>query len=40
MKDFTFGNGIIISDVGVGYIIKFDSGKVMRITDGYLKRAQ
>ena len=39
VKDFTYGNGIIISDVGVGYVVKFESGKVMRISDGYLKRA-
>ena len=37
VKDFTYGKGIIISAVGVGYIVKFDSGKTVRISDGGLK---
>ena len=37
VKDFTYGKGIIISVVGVGYVVKFDSGKTVRISDGGLK---
>lgn len=40
VKDFTFGKGIIISDVGVGYIVKFDNGKIQRIQNGGLKKCQ
>ena len=40
VKDFTFGKGVIISDVGIGYVVKFDSGKTVRISDGYLKKCQ
>lgn len=40
VKDFTYGKGIIISAVGVGYVVKFDSGKIVRISDGYLKKCQ
>lgn len=40
VKDFTFGKGVIISDVGIGYVVKFDSGKIVRISDGYLKKCQ
>lgn len=40
VKDFTLGKGIIISDVGVGYVVKFDDGKVRRIQDGMLRRCQ
>lgn len=40
VKDFTYGKGTIISDVGVGYVVKFDSGKIVRISDGYLKKCQ
>lgn len=36
VKSPTYGKGIIISDVGVGYVVKFDSGKVVRIYDGLL----
>lgn len=37
VKDFIYGKDIIISDVGVGYVVKFDSGKVMRISNGSVK---
>lgn len=40
IRDFTYGKGTIISDVGVGYVVKFDSGEIVRISDGYLKKCQ
>lgn len=40
VKDFTYGNGTIISDVGIGYVVKFDNGEIVRISDGYLKKCQ
>ena len=40
VKDFTYGKGVIISDVGVGYVVKFKSGKIVRISDGYLKKCR
>ena len=38
VKDFVFGKGTIISDVGIGYVVKFDNGKVERIQDGKLRK--
>lgn len=36
VKNSAYGTGIIISDVGIGYVVKFDNGKVKRISDGSL----
>ncbi len=38
VKHFIYGKGVIISSVGVGYVIRFDNGKVVKITDGSLKK--
>lgn len=40
VMDFMHGKGVIISDVGIGYVVKFDIGKTVRISDGYLKKCQ
>lgn len=37
VKNPTYGNGTIISDVGVGYVVRFDSGKIIRIYNGLLR---
>ncbi len=37
VKNFTYGKGVIISSVGVGYVVRFDNGKTVKITDGSLK---
>lgn len=36
--DLTDGKGIILDIPGVGYVVKFDSGKTKRITNGGLRR--
>ena len=38
VNNFTYGKGVIISSVGVGYVVKFDNGKTLKITDGSLKK--
>lgn len=38
VRNFIYGKGIIISDIGVGYVVKFDNGKTVKITDGNLKK--
>lgn len=38
VKNFTYGKGTIISDIGVGYVVKFDNGTTKRITDGSLEK--
>lgn len=40
VKNFTYGKGVIISDIGIGYVVKFNSGKTVRISDGSLIRWQ
>lgn len=36
VKNSDYGAGTIISDVGIGYVVKFDNGKIKRISDGSL----
>lgn len=36
VKNSACGAGIIISDVWIGYVVKFDNGKVKRISVGSL----
>ena len=38
VNNFTYGKGVIISSVGVGYVVKLDNGKTLKITDGSLKK--
>ncbi len=38
VKNFTFGKGVITSSVEVGYVVRFDNGKTIKITDGSLKK--
>ena len=40
VKNFTYGKGTIVSDIGVGYVVKFDNGTIKRITDGSLEKCQ
>lgn len=40
VKNLMYGKGTIIAAVGVGYVVKFDSGKKMRITNGTLKKTK
>lgn len=35
---FNSHKGIIISDVGIGYVVKWDNGKTEKITDGILSK--
>ena len=35
---FNSHKGTIISDVGIGYVVKWDNGKTERITDGILSK--
>lgn len=37
IKHISYGKGIVLESPGVGYVVKFDDGKVRRITDGMLK---
>ena len=36
VKNSLYGVGTIISDIGIGYVVKFDNGKIKRISDGSL----
>ncbi len=38
VKNFIYGKGVIISNVGVGYVVRFYNGKTVKITDGSLKK--
>lgn len=40
VKRFFEGTGTIIASCEIGYVVKFDSGKTVRISDGYLKKCQ
>lgn len=40
VKKFFEGTGTIIASCGVGYVVKFNSEKTVRISDGYLKKCQ
>lgn len=37
---FNTPKGTIISDVGVGYVVKWDNGTIEKITDGILSRVK
>lgn len=36
VKNTLYGAGTIISDIGIGYVVKFDNGTIKRISDGSL----
>lgn len=38
--DTTNLQGTIISDVGVGYVVKWDNGETKKITDGLLSKVK
>lgn len=38
VKHISYGKRTVLDVPGVGYVVKFDDGKVRRITDGLLKR--
>lgn len=37
---FSYPKGTIISDVGIGYVVKWDNGKTEKITDGILRKVK
>lgn len=37
---FNTPKGTIISDVGIGYVVKWDNGTTEKITDGILRKAK
>jgi hypothetical protein len=37
---FTYGKGTILTNIGVGYVVQFDNGKIIKIQDGRLKRLE
>ena len=37
---FDSSKGTIISDVGIGYVVKWDNGTTEKITDGILSKVQ
>lgn len=38
VKRFLEGVGTIIASCGIGYVVRFDNGKIMRISDGILHK--
>lgn len=38
VKHISYSIGIILDVPGVGYVVKFDDGKIRRIADGLLRR--
>ena len=37
---FTYGKGTIITNIGVGYVVQFDDGNKVKITDGGLNKCK
>ena len=38
VKRFFEGTGTIIASCGIGYVVQFDNGKIVRISDGILHK--
>ena len=38
VKRSSDGRGTVISDIGIGYVVKFDNGNIKRIADGGLSK--